>query len=326
MQGLSLEGAGRPSDQADSSTAELALRAARSRSTILITGETGVGKGHLAKWVHEHSTRANQPFVPVNCGAIPDTLIDSQLFGHVRGAFSGAASDQPGLIRAADGGTLFLDEVAALPSSAQARLLRLLQEREVQPVGRHAPVHVDVRVIAATNAELHQAVVDRHFREDLYFRLHVIHFHLRPLRERRDEIDDLVDEFNNEMAELYQQPKLRIDAGAMHVLRAQPWPGNVRQLRTVIERLAVLAPGESVDADRLMTLGQLNSSSPAPPSHGRTETDCPDGGCDPPFSQLKAEAISRVLAETGGSIARAAKRFGVHRSTVYRWLRRGSRR
>jgi transcriptional regulator with PAS, ATPase and Fis domain len=323
MPGLSLEGAGPQGEGSEHSISELALRAARSQSTILITGETGVGKGHFARWIHENSTRADKPFVPVNCGAIPDTLIDSHLFGHVRGAFSGAARNHAGLIRAAEGGTLFLDEVAALPPSAQARLLRLLQEREVQPVGRHAPIQVDVRVIAATNSELQQAIDERRFRDDLYFRLHVIHFHLRPLRERRDEIDGLVDEFNSEMADLYQQPKLRIEAGAMHVLRAHAWPGNVRQLRTVIERLAVLAPGESISADRLRSLGQLGPD--AAGDEKEPEKGCADGGCEAPMAQIKAEVISRVLAESGGSVARAARRLGVHRSTMYRWLRRDSR-
>ena len=164
--------------------AQLGKRAAGSNCTILITGETGVGKEHLAKWLHRNSQRRGHSFAPVNCGAIPESIIDSQLFGHVRGAFSGATSEHLGLIRAAEGGTLFLDEICELPASAQTRLLRLLQEREVQPVGRSRPIVVDVRVIAATNRDLKQAVAESKFREDLLFRLDVIQLRVKPLRER----------------------------------------------------------------------------------------------------------------------------------------------
>src|SRR5262245_47200574 len=166
----------------------LAMRAAQSNCTLLITGETGVGKGYLARWIHDHSPRSEAPFIPVNCGAIPESLIDSQLFGHCRGAFSGATADHLGLIRAAERGTLLLDEVSELPPSAQSRLLQLLAEREVQPVGHSKPVAVDVRVIAATNIDLNRAVADRRFREDLLFRLDVVRLHIKPLRERLDEL------------------------------------------------------------------------------------------------------------------------------------------
>ena len=171
---------------------ELALRAARSNCTILITGETGVGKGHLAKQLHQESPRAQRPFVPVNCGAIPESIIDSQLFGHARGSFTGASSEHLGLVRAAEGGTLFLDEVGELPTSAQTRLLRLLQDREVQPVGHARPIIVDVRVMAATNSDLCEAVETRAFREDLLFRLDVVRLHLKPLRKRLDELETLL--------------------------------------------------------------------------------------------------------------------------------------
>ncbi|UCD74439.1 MAG: sigma-54-dependent Fis family transcriptional regulator, partial [Phycisphaerales bacterium] len=208
--------------------ADLARRAAQADCTILITGETGVGKGNLAKWLHMTSRRSDGPFVPVNCAAIPESIIDSQLFGHARGAFSGATTDHPGLIRAAEYGTLLLDEVSELPPSAQSRLLRLLQEREVQPVGYPGPVTVDVRVVAATNIDLEEAVAERRFREDLLFRLDVIRLHVKPLRQRGEELPILLEKFNCEFARLYNQPELEFDDEASEVLRRYPWPGNVR--------------------------------------------------------------------------------------------------
>jgi transcriptional regulator with PAS, ATPase and Fis domain len=289
---------------------DVARRAARSGCTILITGETGVGKGHLARQIHASSPRADQPFVPINCGAVPESLIDSQLFGHVRGSFTGATNDHIGLVRAAEGGTLFLDEISELPLSAQVRLLRLLQDREIQPVGRPRPVTVDVRVIAATNRDLHQAIVAQRFREDLLYRLDVIRLRVRPLRERLDDLPLLIETFNSELAALYGQEPLKFDRQALAVLRAHRWPGNVRQLRTVIERLHVLCPSHFVNADRLQTIGQLSlhRTGETPGSHH--------------LAEVKLEAIRRVLAESQGSIARAAQVFGVHRSTIYRWLHR----
>ena len=209
---------------------QIALRAAQSNCTILITGETGVGKGHLARWLHEHSPRRNGPFIPVNCGAIPDLLVDSQLFGHVRGSFSGAVSDHPGLVRSAEYGTLLLDEVSELPLTAQNRLMRLLQEREVQPVGAPRPIIVDVRVYAATNIDSAIAVLDRRFREDLLFRLDVIRLHVKSLRERLHELPILLHAFNIEFANLYQQEPLEFEPAAIEAMRRYPWPGNVRQL------------------------------------------------------------------------------------------------
>lgn len=288
--------------------ADLAGRAARADCTILITGATGVGKGNLAKWLHLNSGRADGPFVPVNCAAIPETIIDSQLFGHARGAFSGATADHPGLVRAAENGTLLLDEVSELPPSAQSRLLRLLQEREVQPVGYPGPVVVDVRVIAATNIDLDEAVADRRFREDLLFRLDVIRLHVKLLRERLDELPDLVAAFNAEFSRLYRQPELKFDHEAIAMLKRCSWPGNVRQLRTVIERLFVLCPGEYVTPSLLLSVGQLDEAL----VNGRDSQS---------LQQVKLDHVRKVLAEAGGSVSRTASIFGVHRSTIYRWLR-----
>lgn len=286
---------------------QIALRAAQSNCTVLVTGETGVGKGQLARWLHDHSPRREGPFIPVNCGAIPDSLIDSQLFGHIRGSFSGATADHLGLIRAAENGTLLLDEISELPPSAQSRLLRLLQDREVQPVGHPRPIIVDVRVVAATNIDLSKAAREGRFREDLLFRLDVLRLYVRALRERTGEIAGLVDRFNQEFASLYRQNPLEFDHDALNAMRTYHWPGNIRQLRTLVERLHVLCPGELVTVDLLQAVGQLAI-------HGNHSNGVS-------IDRLKLEELRRVLAETGGSIARAALIFGVHRSTIYRWLR-----
>jgi len=286
-----------------------ARRAARSGCTILITGETGVGKGYLAKQVHEASPRGGGPFVPVNCGAIPESIIDSQLFGHVKGAFTGAISDHLGFVRAAKHGTLFLDEVGGLPPPAQTRLLRLLQDREVQPVGHPRPIVVEVRIVAATNSDLRVAVRERRFREDLLFRLDVVRLHLKPLRDRTGDVDTLTDLFNGEFAELYQQPRLVIEADARERLRRYGWPGNIRQLRTIVERLHVLFPCEPVTVERLAEVGHPVDEPGAGSSWGAVRG-------------ARHDELVRVLDENGGSVARAALIFGVHRSTIYRWLSR----
>ena len=287
---------------------QVAKRASRSNCPILISGETGVGKEHLASWLHANSRRKTQPFIPVNCGAVPESLIDSHLFGHVRGAFTGADTDHLGLVRAAEGGTLFLDEVSELTASAQTRLLRLLQHREVQPVGRSRPVLVDVRILAATNRDLCDAVAASQFREDLLYRLDVVQLRVRPLRQRLDELPNLLNRFNAEFAQIYDQPELQFDRAALNLLQTYRWPGNIRQLRSVVERLHVLCPGKVVSAQRIIEFGHLNgATSPASPLHL--------------LQQVKQEAVQRVLEDSGGSVKRAAAVFGVHRSTIYRWLK-----
>jgi len=290
---------------------ELALRAARSECTLLITGETGVGKGFLARWLHQQSGRHDGPYIPVNCGAIPESIIDSQLFGHARGSFSGAVADHIGLVRAAENGTLMLDEISELPHSAQLRLLRLLQDREVQPVGYPKPVLVDVRVMAATNIDLQKAVEEKAFREDLFFRLDVIQINVPPLRDRAEQIPGFIEAFNGEFSELYKQPPLTFDEGARQLALAYHWPGNIRELRTVVERLHVLCPGATVTPEMLSTIGKLQ----LPDASGDLQRHL-DG--------VRIEQVHRVLAETGGSVSRTAEAFGVHRSTIYRWLRKSN--
>jgi len=297
----------RSTDRIDSIEQSLATRTARSGCTVLITGETGVGKGHLARWIHENSPRRTGPFVPINCGAIPESIIDSQLFGHTRGAFSGATANHLGLIRAAENGTLLLDEVSELPLSAQTRLLRLLQDREVQPVGHSEPIVVDVRVLAATNVDLAEAIRERAFREDLLFRLDVIRLEVEPLRDRIEELPGLLATFDEEFANLYRQPRLRFDEDALAALRRYHWPGNIRQLRAMVERLHVLCPDEPIGVDTLVMQGQLRDLASAPRLRS--------------LDQLKMIELQRILRETNGSVTQAANAFGVHRSTIYRWLK-----
>ena len=295
-------------------------RIAQTTCTVLLTGETGVGKGHAARWMHDHGPRADRPFIPVNCGAIPEHLIDSQLFGHVRGAFTGADRPHEGLIGAAVGGTLLLDEVSELPKSAQVRLLRVLEEREVQPVGSPQPVAVDVRIIAATNRDLQQCVEDGSFREDLYYRLNVIELRVPPLRERQSEIDALVDRFNTEFAQLYDQLPVTIDDSARQVLRVYDWPGNVRELRIVIERLHVLCPHDLATPAVLERYGQLSLRRGAGSSGSILVELKSDQALSQRMREARIEAVRQTVAACGGNVASAARCIGVHRSTLYRWL------
>lgn len=289
----------------------MARRAAETGCPVLILGETGIGKGLLAEWIHAHSRRSDGPFVPVNCGAIPETIIDSQLFGHARGSFSGATSDYSGLVRAAEAGTLFLDEISELPLTAQTRLLRLLQDGEAQPVGHPRPIKVDVRVVAATHEDLPHRVRQGRFRQDLYFRLDVIRFSLKALREQPEQIEKLLAEFNLEFAAIYQRPPLVFDPDAVRVMRAYHWPGNVRQLRVMVERLHVLCEGERISAGHLRDLGQLDA-----------ETD--DKQELPSMRELKHDVVRKALQAARGNVAEAADSLGVHRSTIYRWLARNT--
>lgn len=324
--GTLTDGAGEPNnqnhDQPDRRTArgsltlaapevpleDIASRVSRADTTVLITGQTGVGKGRLARWIHDHSTRADRAFVPVNCGAIPESLIDSQLFGHARGAFSGAARDHDGLVRAANGGTLLLDEVGELPPHAQVRLLRLLEERDVQPVGFERPITVDVRVIAATNRDLTELVSNGSFREDLYYRLDIIRLDIPDLARRRADIPGMVAEFNAEFASIYRQSPLVFSDAAMDAIVQHPWPGNVRQLRTVVERLHVLCAGQRITTEDLAMFGQLRSATPAAQPTRRS------------LDEIRSELARETVDACRGIVSDAATALGVHRSTIYRWL------
>jgi transcriptional regulator with PAS, ATPase and Fis domain len=230
---------------------EAARRAARSDSSVLVTGETGTGKEVIANLVHRRSTRAARPFLKVNCAAFPETLLESELFGYERGAFTGAEKRREGRFELADGGTLFLDEVAEMTPSAQVKLLRVLQEKQFTRLGGSRPVTVDVRIIAATNRDLEAAVAEEGFREDLYYRLNVIRLEVPPLRQRREEIPILVDHFLQEFRRRLGKGPTSMTSAAMDVLYRHPWPGNVRELRNVIERCAVLCESDQAGPEHL---------------------------------------------------------------------------
>jgi len=227
---------------------EIADRVAPSDATILITGESGTGKEIVARRIHVHSSRAEKPFVAINCAAIPGELLESELFGHTRGAFTGAIRDRSGRFRQAEGGTLFLDEIGEIPTALQPKLLRVLQEKTVDAVGSDAPTPVDVRILAATNKDLNDRIREGSFREDLYYRLNVIELHVPPLRERRDDIPLLVEHFVKELAE---GRDLAVPPRVMELIQSHPWPGNVRELKNACERMVILCRGNEVSVEDL---------------------------------------------------------------------------
>lgn len=278
---------------------------ARSDATVLITGESGTGKELLARAIHAASPRAASPFVPVNCGALPEPLLESELFGHARGAFTGAVREKKGLFLEAFGGTLFLDEVGELPPTMQVKLLRALQERRIRPVGDNREVEVDVRIIAATNRDLEKLLKQGHFREDLYYRLNVIHLHVPPLRQRREDIPELARHFVNRACTRLKIPIKQIHRDVMSVLENYPWPGNVRELENIIERAVALEPYSVITLSALPAslLGQVETAPPTGPAQ------LPEGGLDVEahLHELRREYMRQALARTGGVQKEAAK-------------------
>ena len=282
---------------------ETIRKAADSVSTVLITGESGTGKELVARAIHEESPRRNGPFVSINCGAVPETLMESELFGHVKGAFTGAVANTVGLFSAAAGGTLFLDEVTEVPSSVQVKLLRAIQEREIRRVGDTRDIKVDVRLIAASNREVAKAVADGVLREDLFYRLNVIPIHLPPLRERREDIPLLVAHFVRRLSAELGRPVRSVTPEALAILETYRWPGNVRELANVIERALVLGSGDRLDAPGL------------PPDLRRPRdvqdvaVEIPEDGLDleATLSQIEHRYIQTALARTGGVQTRAAE-------------------
>lgn len=287
-------------------TIKMVGRAAASDATVLITGETGSGKEIVARALHQHSARASQPFVAVNCAAIPQELLESELFGHVRGAFTGATANRTGIFQQADGGTLLLDEIGDMSSNLQAKLLRVLAEGKIVPLGGERPLVVNVRLLAATHRDLEQEVKEGKFREDLFYRLNVINIHVSPLRERHEDIIALAEYF---LALASDSPK-NLSAEARHRLEKHSWPGNVRELRNVIERATILARGPSIKAEDLGladAAASLTLSATPPPLH-----DLPTA-----LAQLEEAMIRTALAETGGNRAEAARRLGIRRQLLY---------
>src|SRR5918998_2838651 len=248
------------------SVLDLARKVARHPSTVLISGESGTGKELVARLVHRASPRAAAPFVAVNCGAIPEALLESELFGHAKGAFTGATAERLGLFEEADGGTLFLDEIGELPAALQVKLLRALQEGEVRRVGDNQPRTVDVRVVAATSRDLEAETAAGRFRSDLYYRINVVHLHLPPLRERREDIPDLVRHFLDAYNRRFGLAVRRVSPEAMRMLMDYPWPGNVRELENVVERALVLADGPEVVAEHLHPALRTTAAPPTLPA------------------------------------------------------------
>ncbi len=293
---------------------EQVAMAAPTNGRVLIFGENGTGKELVARSIHLLSHRRAGPFVEVNCAAIPEELIESELFGHLKGAFTGAVADRRGKFEVADGGTLFLDEIGDMSLKTQAKVLRALQEQVVEPVGGTSGVKVDVRILAATNKDLPSEIRTGRFREDLYFRLNVIPIFVPPLRDRDSDIPLLADHFMAELAREYGRRPKRLDPGAATGLRSYRWPGNVRELRNVIERLMIMVPGETI---ALADLAFLDGTI-APPAE-------PDGV--PPMSlhdareRFERDYILRALAAQQGNISRTAEILGVERSNLYRKMR-----
>src|SRR5437016_1133691 len=239
---------------------------AATKSTVLITGETGTGKELIARAIHDRSAQRDMPLIKVNCAAIPDTLLESELFGHVRGAFTGATTTKKGKFALADGGTIFLDEIATMTLALQSKLLRVLQEREFEPLGSERTERVDVRVIAATNRDLRQAIAEGKFQEDLFYRLNVIPIELPPLRERRDDIPALVEHFLRKHSQRTGRRVERVDDGALAALQQYEWPGNVRELENAIERAVVLSQGPVITARAVSVLGAATPQASGLPS------------------------------------------------------------
>jgi DNA-binding NtrC family response regulator len=279
-------------------------------TTVLILGDSGTGKELVARAVHEKSERREAPLITVNCAAIPTNLIESELFGHERGAFTGAVSAQQGLIEVADGGTLFLDEIGELPLEAQARILRVLQEGEIRRVGAARPKRVNIRLIAATHRNLPQLVADSEFREDLYFRLHVMEIELPPLRDRGDDRRELAERLLAKSCERLHRPALRYHPQAMEAILAYHWPGNVRELENAVERAVILCESRELTAD-LLSVGTTSPGAGAPTSNPSAE---PDLSLEGHFRRVVQE-YQRTLNET-----ELAERLGLSRKAL--WERR----
>ena len=288
---------------------ELARRVAQVDSTVLITGESGSGKERIARLLHDESSRATGPFIAVNCGAITETLLESELFGHARGAFTGATQDRPGLFEAANRGTLLLDEIGEVSPAMQVKLLRVLQEREIRRVGENTSRHVDVRVVAATNRDLTHGVVGGAFRQDLYYRLKVVELHVPPLRDRRDDILPLARVL---LADAALRMKRKVSALVPHAadqLLRYGWPGNVRELENAMERAVALARGSRVELEDL------------PEEIRRTLPDATDDGTVRPLDEIEKEYIIAALELNEGNQTRTAEQLRIGSATLYRKLK-----
>jgi len=296
---------------------ELIANVAATEATVLVTGESGTGKELVARSLHDHSLRATRPFVAINCGALTETLLESELFGHERGAFTGADSKRRGLFEEANGGTLFLDEVGELTPSTQVRLLRVLQERCVRPVGSNHARPIDVRVIAATNRDLELEVRERRFREDLFYRLNVVSIELPALRERGEDVVLLAHHLLGKHGSRLGKPGMRFANDALEALATYDFPGNIRELENAIERAAIMTHDDIVGADALPA--QLRPRSASSSSRLRA---APDLSFNEARQRFERSYLDQVLEESGGNLSQAARRSGMDRSNFRRLLER----
>lgn len=289
----------------------LARRVAASHATVLITGESGTGKEVMARYLHRHSPRAGGPFVAINCAAIPDNLLESTLFGYEKGAFTGATTSQAGKFEQASGGTLLLDEISEMPLSLQAKLLRVLQEREVERLGGRGPIPVDVRIIATSNRDMEAEVAAGRFREDLYYRLNVFPLHLPPLRERREDIAPLARHILARLAKQAGRHGMSFSPEALGELTQYAWPGNIRELENVIQRALILAPGHVIEPSHLhlpaAKIAAAATAAPVAQAPAEGPTD---------IKSLERRHIMEALAAEGGSRKRAAQRLGMSERTL----------
>jgi DNA-binding NtrC family response regulator len=285
--------------------------ACSSDAPVLVTGETGTGKELVARAIHRHGSRASRAFVPVNCGALPEGLLESELFGHLRGAFTGAVADKKGLFEEARGGTIFLDEIGEMSPALQVRLLRALELGEVRPVGASRATRVDVRVIAATHRDLERAVQEGHFRQDLFYRLHVFAVHVPPLRERRADVSLLATHF---LAAFRAKGRgaASLSAGALEALTGHDWPGNVRELENTLERLVAEARGGTIDISDLPPVFREKPISLEEPLFTGL----------PSLEEMEKRYLRHVLTAVKGNRSRAAEVLGIDRRTLYRMAER----
>jgi sigma-54 specific flagellar transcriptional regulator A len=297
-------------------------RVARATCTVLVTGESGTGKETIVAAIHDASPRAQKPLVTLNCGAVPENLLESELFGHTRGAFTGANTARIGRVATAEGGTLFLDEIGDMPLSLQVKLLRLLQQREYSPVGESRTFRCDVRIIAATHRDLEAEVKAGRFREDLYYRLNVIHLHLPSLRERSEDIRSLVNHFFTTLrTEVGREDLEGFSEEALNLLEGHDWPGNIRELENVIERSVLLAPGPEIgamDIPASVRTGQRQSG------EFGVAAELPELGIDlrEAVEEYENRLIRQALARTGGNKNRAAQLLGLNRTTLVEMVKR----
>ncbi len=300
--------------------------AAPTNGRVMIFGENGTGKEVVARLVHASSLRADEPFVEMNCAAIPEELIESELFGHVKGSFTGALENKKGKFELADQGTLFLDEIGDMSLRTQAKVLRVLQEQTFEPVGGATSIKVDVRVLAATNKDLGEAIRRGEFREDLFFRLNVIPLTVPPLRDRREDLPLLARHFIKELAVQYRKTPHRLSAGSLEAMMAYSWPGNVRELRNVIERLVIMVPGERIERSDLpleLSGEKVARAVPAEGGEGELGSLLKEGGLSLKEGRARFERlfIARKLAACGYNVSRTAEALGVERSHLHRKLK-----